>query len=378
MNIALLASNIITINSQVSKGTEYFVYLFTSNLAKKKQLNLTLFASGDSKLPLKIDSVNQRSSFADPNIGRANHKIFELALIAKAFQKEKAFDLYHVNIGAGEIVLPFASFVNKPIVITIHSTLNKSYTKKYFSLFKNLKNVYFISISNAQRRDVPFLNYYKTIYHGIDLSPFNFNPIGGDFIIWSGRAIPVKGADEVIKVAQITKNKTKLFALPHKDHLDWLEKEVATKIRERNKNVDLSLDFEVNRTILSEFYRKAKLFLFPLKWREPFGLVMIEAMACGTPVVAYARGSVPEIIKDGETGFIVNPSKEDVRGNWINKRAGIEGLIEAVERIYSLPEREYQKMRKNCRMHVERNFTVERMVDEYLKVYQQISENFQK
>lgn len=99
---------------------------------------------------------------------------------------------------------------------------------------------------------------------------------------------------------------------------------------------------------------------------------MIEAMACGTPVVAYARGSVPEVIKDGETGFIVNPSDTDIRGNWIIKKTGIEGLCEAVERIYSMPEDQYRQMRRNCRAHVEKNFTVERMVDEYEKVYKEI------
>lgn len=99
---------------------------------------------------------------------------------------------------------------------------------------------------------------------------------------------------------------------------------------------------------------------------------MIEAMACGTPVVAYARGSVPEVIKDGETGFIVNSSEEDKRGDWIVKKTGIEGLCEAVEKIYSMPEEQYRQMRRNCRTHVEKNFTVERMVGEYEKVYNQI------
>jgi len=99
---------------------------------------------------------------------------------------------------------------------------------------------------------------------------------------------------------------------------------------------------------------------------------MIEAMACGTPVVAYARGSVPEVIKDGETGFIVNSSEEDKRGDWIVKKTGIEGLCEAVEKIYAMPKNQYIEMRKNCRKHVENNFTVEKMVNNYEKVYREI------
>ncbi len=129
---------------------------------------------------------------------------------------------------------------------------------------------------------------------------------------------------------------------------------------------DLSLDQKII------FYKKAKCFLYPLMWDEPFGYIFLESMACGTPVVAFARGSVPEVVKDGETGFIVNSSPEDIRGNFVIKKTGIDGLCEAVERIYAMPEEEYRQMRGNCRGHVERNFTVERMVDEYEKVYEKI------
>jgi glycosyltransferase involved in cell wall biosynthesis len=101
---------------------------------------------------------------------------------------------------------------------------------------------------------------------------------------------------------------------------------------------------------------------------------MIEAMACGTPVIAYARGSVPEVIVDGVTGFVVNSSDDDIRGNWIIKKTGIEGLQEAIEKIYSLSDDEYLKIRKNCRKHVEENFTFNKMVDEYEKVYKEVIE----
>ena len=105
------------------------------------------------------------------------------------------------------------------------------------------------------------------------------------------------------------------------------------------------------------YLQNAKAFLMPIHWEEPFGLVMIEAMATGTPVIAYGRGSVPEVVKDGETGFIVPPEK------------GVEGLIEAVKKLYAMPEEEYARMRKNCRKHVEDNFTAYRMVSDYEKLY---------
>lgn len=95
-------------------------------------------------------------------------------------------------------------------------------------------------------------------------------------------------------------------------------------------------------------------------------------MSCGTPIIAYAKGAIPEIIDDGVTGFIVNSSDDDIRGEWIVKKTGVDGLCEAIEKIYSMPEGEYQKMRQNCRTHVEKNFTARRMVEEYLKIYKEV------
>jgi glycosyltransferase involved in cell wall biosynthesis len=123
---------------------------------------------------------------------------------------------------------------------------------------------------------------------------------------------------------------------------------------------------------MSAFYGGSRLTLFPIQWEEPFGLVMTESMATGTPVIAFARGSVPEVMKDGETGFIINPSDNDIRGNWLIKKTGVEGLIEAINKIYDMPANEYLKMRKNCRKHVEQKFSMEKMVDSYEDVYKKI------
>ena len=139
-----------------------------------------------------------------------------------------------------------------------------------------------------------------------------------------------------------------------------------------DRKIVFHLGFLEQKELVS-YYQNAKLFLFPIEWEEPFGLVMIEAMAAGTPIVAFARGSVPEVIKDGETGFIVNSSDEDKRGDWIVKKVGIDGLCEAVERIYSMPKDHYRQMRKNCRGHVEKFFTIEKMIDNYEMVYKQIT-----
>ncbi len=376
MNVAILNSNFVKINQYTKKGSEIFDYILITNLAKlarKNGLKLTAFASGNSRLPVKTESINYYSSLEDKNIGVEYHKIFEMSLISKAFSMQNKFDIYHANLGNGEMILPFARFVKKPIVVTMHGSIDECFSKKFFSQFKDLKNVFFVSISNSQRRSMPDLNYIRTIYHGIDIdNSFKFNEKGDGYILWTGRAIPDKGLDIVLSVIKKTRKKAKIFPIIKEEYLIWLHREILKKRNLINQVVKIGIDFDVNRKELVTHYQNSKLFLFPVQTEEPFGFVLIESLACGTPVVAFARGSVPEVIKDGETGFIVNPSDTEIRGNWIIKKTGLDGLCEAVERIYSMPLAEYQKMRVACRQHAEKNFSVERMVNEYIDVYKEI------
>ena len=374
MKIAIVCSNFISITKAAKKGTEIFDYILINNLlSEDKNLDITAFASGDSDLPVKIESVDYHSSVSNKSIlQKDKHIIFELALISKAFSMQDNFDLYHINIGDGDIALPFAPFVKKPILITMHYTHDTEYINKYFSLFKNYKNIYFVSISNAQRKFFPDLNYKATIYHGIETDKFIFNPLGGENIMWAGRAIPEKGIDIVVEVADRVKHEAKLFGIQRKEHTAWLQKTVHNKIDVANRPVPISLEIGLQRLQLVEHFQTSKLFLFPVGCEESFGLVLIEAMSCGTPVVAYAKGSIPEIIKDGKTGFIVNSSDNDIRGDWIVKKTGIDGLCEAIDKIYSMPKKEYQEMRNNCRSVAEESFSVNRMAKEYLKVYEKL------
>ena len=377
MKVAILNSNMVKIYKGTKKGTEIFDYLLINGLVKKVKkdnITLTAFASGTSKLPVHIENVNYQASVDDKSIGNKYHTLFELALISKAFSMQKQFDLYHASIGICEYILPFAQLIpKKPILITLHGPLNFIFQRKFFSLFKNLPNVYFVSICNAQRRPIPELNFIKTIYHGIDINKnFLFNQIGSDQIIWTGRAIPDKGLDVFLTVVKRVKKKAKVFPIIKEESLDWLNQEFIKKRSTISQILKIYIDFDVDRVDLAKHYQTSKLFLFPVWLEEAFGLTLIESMACGTPIVAYGRGSIPEIVKDGETGFIVNPSDDDIRGNWIIKKTGVEGLCEAIERIYAMPEIEYRQMRKNCRAHVEKNFTVERMVDQYVEVYKEI------
>src|SRR3989344_507253 len=231
MRIAIVNSNFVSIGRYTKKGTEIFAYVLISHLArqaKKHNLSLTAFASGDSRLPVHVESVNYRSSVADKDIGIERHQTFELALVSKAFSMQDQFDLYHVNIGNGDVVLPFAPFVKKPIIVTMHgSFLEEKYFKKYLALFRNLKNIYFVSVSDAQRKPVPDLNYIATIHHGVDTKRlWKFDPEGGEYTLWMGRAIREKGIELVLHYMRYIKKtgrKAKLFPLIKEESPKWIK-----------------------------------------------------------------------------------------------------------------------------------------------------------
>ncbi len=367
MSLAFICSNAIPIGHHTKKGTEIFIYDLIAQLKKQSaDISMTAFSSSDSQLPIPIESLDLPASSNDQSIPLEKHIVFELALIAKAASMQNKFDLFHVNIGDGDIVLPFARFIQKPIIITIHHVYDKSYAKKYFSLFKNLQHVYFVSPSNAQRNLLPNLQYAQTIYHGIDENKFTFDEKGGDNMLWIGRGVPEKGLDMAFEITRKTQRKTTFCIIQKKEQEAWLKNtlQATSKIRDL-----IQIAFDVEREMLVEKYRKSKLFLSSTRLEEVFGLVLIEAMGCGTPVVAFAKGAVPEIIKDGENGFLVNPSENDKRGDFVVKKTGIEGLIDAIKRLYSLPQQDYHAMRRACRKRVEEKFTLARMAKEYSNVY---------
>jgi len=377
IRLGIINSNYTKIGPFTKKGTEIFAYNLIQGLYKyqKKNLLVTSFCSGNSQIPCRKKSVLYRSSIEEKSIGNTYHPFFELSLISKAVSLQNNFDIFHVNLGNGEYLLPFLHFIRKPVVITMHNpTTIEPFQKKLFPIYKEsgFKNVHFISISNFQKRGIPYIPYIKTIYHGINIDKYIFNQTGGNQIIWAGRAVPEKGLDMVLHITKKLKKSTKIFPIIKDEYISWLQNEVLKKRDMINQIVRINFDFNVTQSNLIKEYQSSKLFLFPLKWDEPFGLTLIESMACGTPIVTFARGSIPEIVKDGETGFIVNPSDDDIRGNWIIKKTGIEGLCEAVEKIYTMPHDKYWEMRRACRAHVEKNFTLEHMINEYSGIYQKI------
>jgi len=378
MRIAFVCSNFFSIRRDTKKGTDIIAHTLLTSLAKRqkeKGLQITAFASGDSDLPVKIESIAQEPTGADASVAHAGKQmIFELALLSKAFSQKSSFDLYHINIGDGDIALPFSPFVEKPILITQYHPTPVSYAETYFSLYQKNRNVFFASPTAWQRKRLPSLTYAATVPHGVDAGHFAFHPQGGTTMMWAGRAVPDKGADTAIEVAKRIRQNIRLFGTPKTEHAQWFETEVADRLK-RTKRADIVLNKD--RLDLVPDYQNSKLFLFPIRWEEPFGLVFIEALSCGTPVVTYARGSTPEIIEDDMTGFLVNPSDDDIRGNWVVKKTGIDGLCEAAEKVYAMPDDEYRVMRRNCRKRVEQYFTAERTADEYIQLYEKIISTYE-
>lgn len=370
MRIAVLASNYIRIppgRKDVPKGTsgatEEIVSRITEELVRRGH-QVTLFASGDSETKANLISITSQATGKDKSIGLGPHEAYEYALISKAYQmaNEGKFDIIHSHFDIKSSF--YAPLIQIPTVSTLHSPLNNiSPAIKYF---KNTQ--YYVSISDAQRRAIPDLNYIATIYHGLNLKDYSYDEIGSDYLVWVGRISPDKGTDLAIKVAQHLNMKLMILGWAKQKYMKYYSEKVKPSID--GKSI-INHGF-ISRKSLKEYLKKAKALIFPVRWEEPFGLVMIEAMACGTPVVAFGHGSVPEVVADGVTGFIVNSSDEDKRGNWIIKKLGIEGLTEAVKSLSVMSNDKYRKMRFDCRKQVEDKFTLGKMVEEYERVYEKI------
>lgn len=352
MKIAQVAPLWLALPPKKYGGTERIAYYLTEGLVQRGH-EVTLFASGDSKTKAKLIPGWPKCLIKEKLYGKPipwGNAIFPLLNISQAFEMADKFDIIHVHENAVCLSNFFTRLTKTPVVITIHDDFPAPKNKDRWAAFKKYKNNNYIAISKSHRKwgEKVKLNFVATVYNGVDINLFNFKEERGEYLVWLGRSAPKKGAKEAIMIAK--KAKEKLILAGRVDVNSPISKEYFQKEMKPYFNKDIKFIGEVNDTQKNKLLRNAKALLYPISWEEPFGLVSVEAMACGTPAIIFDRGSTREVVKDRKTGFVVKNIKEAVR---------------AVKKIDQID-------RKECRKWVEEKFTIEKMVDNYEKAYLKI------
>ncbi|MEI7474872.1 MAG: glycosyltransferase family 4 protein [bacterium] len=345
MRIAQLAPLWETVPPKTYGGTELVVQILCEEMVKKGH-EVTLFATADSATSADLVPVID-APMRELNI--KNPIYHELQAIAEVMKRSKDFDIIHNHLGL--LFLPFAELLDIPVVTTLHGAFLPS-MKEDKDLCLKYKTHPFISISDSQRAGFPNINYVSTVYNGIHTERFDFNDkpnTENPYLCFLGRLSPEKGAHHAIRLAKETGHRLIMAGKIDGADVDYYENEIKHLIDGKQ----IIYIGEVAHKAKNELLREAKAVIHPVTWPEPFGLVMAESMACGTPVLALSQGSIPEVIKDGKTGFVEN---------------NIEDLIKRVKDIPTID-------RRACRQHVERNFSAERMSDGYLDTYKKLIQN---
>lgn len=331
-------------------GVERIVYYLTEGLVKRGH-NVTLFASGDSKTSAKLIPGWPRALTKEKLYNRPipwGNPIFPLVNFTNALEMADKFDIIHIHENSTGLSNFFTKLVKTPIVTTVHDPFpDKKAIDRQLS-FKKYKNHNYVAISKSHKRGARHMNLHfaATIYNGVDLSVLKFKEKpAGNYFVWLGRSAPNKGAREAIMAARKAKAYLRLAGridVNSKVAVQYYEKQMKPYFGKKIRYVG-----EVNDKEKAQLLGNAKALLMPIKWEEPFGLVMAEAMATGTPVIAFNRGAAPEIVQHGKTGFIVKTVSE---------------MASAMKKIDKID-------RKACRKRVEEHFSVERMVEDYEKLY---------
>ena len=365
MRIAILGSVALPVPPLKQGGTEWIAYYQAQGLAGLGH-KVTLFAAKgsqegkyrlieigqNSNKKIQITNQIQNSNYKEQNkenIESSRPLRSENVYLAQAMQKladhKDGYDLILNNMRGEAVFLPLAKTLNKPFVNVMHLPLFPELS----NLFKTY-NTHIITISNNQRKEFPDLNYLATVYNCVDTEKYTFNPhpsqpAGGEYLLMMGTIGRHKNQGAAVRVAKKMGLKLILAGkIRDQDYFEELKKDID------GEQVQWFGELDFYKKV--ELYQNAKAFLFPILWEEPFGLVMIEAMACGTPVVAFANGAIPEVVVNGKTGFVIENNSE-------------EEMIEAIKKIDSIK-------RSDCRNHCMENFTVEKMVRGYEEALENI------
>ena len=348
------------VTSEIQAARPRVIYQIAAGLAKKGH-QVTLLGTADSYIPgVEIIPVIEKGFVDMP--AYENPFYAETAYLTKLAKKVEEignnFDIIHNHTYPEFINLFAAKNIKTPVVSTIHAQAFPEYDEA-LSLFPE---AYHISISEAHKRQFKKAKIYKVVYNGVDINIYSFQEKKDDYMLWLGRLSKAKNPDGsfmdpkgihwAIKLAEQTDSK--LLMSGNIEDMEFYNRDVKPHLNDKIQWVGpLSSELVLTKSEVAALMQKARVFLMTINWYEPFGLVMAEAMSCGTPVIGFDRGAVPELIVEGKTGFVVPPDK------------GIDGLKEALTKIDTIKP-------QDCRDHVVKNFSTQTMVDNYEKTYFEI------
>jgi glycosyltransferase involved in cell wall biosynthesis len=342
MRIAQVAPLFESVPPRLYGGTERVVAYVTDELVRRGH-DVTMFASGDSRTTARLVPVVERATRLDA----VTHDLIGAEFIRElglVFSRARDFDVIHCHVDY--LAFPFHDLTPTPTVHTIHGRLDLPHLG---AVYRQFRTVPLVSISNAQRAPLDPLGvqWAGTVYHGLPVERYAFAPADRGYLAFLGRLAPEKQPELAIEIARRVGLPLKIAAKVDAVDQEYFDRVVAPLLD------DPLVEFlgEIGDDDKSAFLGGARALLFPIDWPEPFGLVMIEAMACGTPVVARPCGAVPEVVVDGRTGFLASTLVE---------------LAEAVKRLDEID-------RAECRRHVERHFSVGRMAEDYEKIYRRLA-----
>jgi glycosyltransferase involved in cell wall biosynthesis len=319
-------------------GTERVVSYLTEELVRGGH-DVTLFASGDSNTAAKLVPGCPRALRLDKRC--VDPMAPHFVMIEEVFRRADDFDIIHFHIDY--LHFPLSRRLEMPHVTTLHGRLDIADLQP---LYREYCSMPLVSISNAQRRPLPWCNWVSTVYHGLPLQPYKPPTEPSEYLAFLGRISPEKGCDRAIEIARRAGMRIKIAAKIDNADRAYFDRVVKPLFAEPH----VEFVGEINESQKEDFLGNAYAVLFPIDWPEPFGLVMIESMSVGTPVVAFCCGSVPEIMLDGKTGFVVTD---------------IDEAVDAVGKVQWLD-------RAECRAIFEERYSSRRMAQDYLKVYAQI------